>query len=107
MAELVIDALEVIQVDHDDRQRMAGAPRSSQLAVECLKRVPAVEAAGQAVAQAELPRFEKQLHVPDADCDDGCRLTEAPAVLAIKWRTSANAENADHGVGCDQRKTHV
>ena len=60
MPELVVDLLEPIQIEHDERERQPGAPRTRKLGLEHLQHVRAVRATGQRVADAVLAHLAEQ-----------------------------------------------
>ena len=57
VTEAVVDGLEVVEVDHDDAQRVRLPCRPRQLALECRFQVPAVVEAGQRVVDGLLAQL--------------------------------------------------
>ena len=96
VAVAIVDVLEVIEVEHDERDRHLRAPRAAQLGVDHLERVRAVEAAGQAVAQAVLAHLAEELRVAQRDAEQRRRRRErALPPFAERPGRFRHAEHAD------------
>ena len=94
----------MIEVEHDYRQRQVRAPRAPQLGVGHLDAVRAVEAAGQAVAQAVLARVAKELRVFHRHRQQRGRRRQHPAP-PLDARTLGESEHADR-VAADHHRKH-
>jgi len=66
MAVSVIDAFEVVDVDHDKREIPACAHLSAKLLFELFQQHPVVEQSGQFVGPCELDRFHEELGLFEA-----------------------------------------
>src|SRR5450759_1325244 len=65
----VVDALELVDVEHHDRQRGFAAARARDLHFERVQTVRAVETSRQRVAQAVVAHFREELHVMERDAE--------------------------------------
>ena len=92
MAVIVVDLLELIDVEHHDRERGAAAARAGQLGFERVETVGAVEAAGQRVAQAVIADLGEELHVAQRDAEQRRRRPDR----AADFRSDAGRGDADH-----------
>ena len=106
MPVAVVDVLEVIDVEHDERHRRLRAPGAAQLRVDHVERVRAVEAAGEAVAQAVLAHLVKELRVAHRDREQRRRHGQH-ALPAEGGRRFGNAEHADRMTARRQRDAEV
>jgi hypothetical protein len=96
MAVSIVDLFEVVEVEHDERDRQMRSARAAQFDVEHFERVRAVETAGQAVAEAVLAELLKELRVAQRDAEQRCRGRQhAPPAFRERPRAFRQAEDAD------------
>ena len=105
MAQLVIDGLEVIDVEHQDRQRLVRSACQAQLTIQRLDPVASIDAAGEMIAQAVFAGLEQQLDVPHGNRHQAGGNTERLTVIAGHRCAVVNAQHADGHAPRDQGKT--
>jgi hypothetical protein len=105
VAEAVVDVLEVIEVEHDDREFRAGSPGSAQLRVHHFHRMTAIETSGERIANTVLVRLVVELRVLDGRGEQrrGCR--ENTSLCVGERRLRCDADCADGAAADDERKT--
>src|SRR5262249_47559616 len=97
VAQLVVDGLEAVEVEEDDRQRPAVALRARQLAVEELQHVALVVDLGQGVDDGETVNF---LVIFGLDVAAGEKAIDAVAdakIIAVVELADGNAQVVDEG----------
>ena len=94
MTVTVVDVLEVIDVEHDQRDRRLRAARPPELDVDRINRVRAVEASGQAIAQAVVANLVEELGVADTDREQRRRHRHRPSP-PFRERALRDAHDAD------------
>jgi hypothetical protein len=70
MTVRVVDAFQLVDVEHHHRQRTPRTARALQLAAERFNCVGAVETAGQLIADAALSRLRQELDVADRNREE-------------------------------------
>ena len=96
MAEGVVEPLEVIDVDHDDRDRFAIALAAVQLAIERILHVTPVVQSGEAVAQREHAERIAELEVCKRGTDSIGQCTQSP--FRFNFGTLGNAVDGEREI---------
>jgi len=97
VAQLVVDALETIQVEHDQRQRPAVTGRARQLPVQELQQVALVVDVGQGVDDGQAVDFLVVLRLDVAAGQEAIDAVSDPQVVAVLELADRRGNVVDEG----------
>ena len=89
----IVDVLEVVEIEHDEREREFGPSCPTNLRIEHFERVRAIETAGQPITDAVLADFAKQLRVLQRHGQQCRRRTQNAALMIGQWWLRGNAKH--------------